>query len=173
MPRLLRTARLVLRPVQESDLDLLLVHWRRPLVRRYLCDDREIECEFAAAFIARSITSNDAGLGMWRVEAGGELSGVVWLERISEGLETVSTDVELMVSLEPQHWGRGYATEATRVLLAYAFETLRLPRVLADTDPPNLESLAVIARLGMRPLSPSPIPRAQYFALDASYAPPP
>ena len=33
--------------------------------------------------------------------------------------------------------------------LGHAFGTLRLPRVISMTDPPNLRSLAVMRRLGM------------------------
>jgi RimJ/RimL family protein N-acetyltransferase len=50
-------------------------------------------------------------------------------------------------------WGRGYATEAARAMIAYAFETMKLPRVLADTSADNERSQNVMKRLGMRLVS--------------------
>lgn len=49
----------------------------------------------------------------------------------------------------PAHWGRGYATEASRAILRHAFETLGLARVPGRTDAPNRGSARVLERLGM------------------------
>ena len=45
-------------------------------------------------------------------------------------------------------WGHGYATEAARALLHWAFETLDLNRVQAETDTRNLASARVLEKLG-------------------------
>lgn len=58
-------------------------------------------------------------------------------------------DVELAYHLKPTAWGRGYATEAARALLAYGFTRLGLERIVALVLPTNRPSLAVITRLGM------------------------
>ncbi|GAA1563616.1 GNAT family protein [Kribbella sancticallisti] len=46
------------------------------------------------------------------------------------------------------HWGRGYATDASRTLVRFAFEELGLHRVSAAIGPENLASVAVVKRLG-------------------------
>ncbi|MDQ3870967.1 MAG: GNAT family N-acetyltransferase, partial [Chloroflexota bacterium] len=46
--------------------------------------------------------------------------------------------------------GRGYATEAARALVDFAFGPMRLARIVATTDRDNLASQAVMRRLGMR-----------------------
>ncbi len=51
---------------------------------------------------------------------------------------------------EPRESGRGYATEAARELLAFAFQTLRLHRVFARLDAANTPSARLCERLGMR-----------------------
>ena len=51
--------------------------------------------------------------------------------------------------LHPQHQGRGLATEAARAILAAA-ALAGIDQVLALTDPDNVRSQAVAARLGMR-----------------------
>lgn len=48
------------------------------------------------------------------------------------------------------HWGQGYATEAARCVLAYAFEQLGLRRVYAYYMLRNPASLQVMQKLGMR-----------------------
>ena len=45
-------------------------------------------------------------------------------------------------------WGHGYATEAARVLLRWAFDTLDLNRVQAETDTRNVASARVLEKLG-------------------------
>jgi RimJ/RimL family protein N-acetyltransferase len=68
----------------------------------------------------------------------------------------------------PQWWGRGLATEAARECLRYAFEEVGLGRVVAGADPPNVASLRVIERLGMKPIgdiAPDQ-PGIPYFALS-------
>ncbi len=47
-------------------------------------------------------------------------------------------------------WGRGYATEAARAVLDFAFRDLGLHRVFADCDPDNAASIRVLERLGLR-----------------------
>jgi RimJ/RimL family protein N-acetyltransferase len=45
-------------------------------------------------------------------------------------------------------WGHGYATEAARALLRWAFDTLDLNRVQAETDTRNLASARVLEKVG-------------------------
>lgn len=52
--------------------------------------------------------------------------------------------------IEPAHRGCGYATEATRAALRYAFEQLDLNRVIAEVVIPNEPSERVAEKLGMR-----------------------
>jgi len=49
----------------------------------------------------------------------------------------------------PEHWGRGFAVEAARAVLARAF-ALGQKRVWAGTDLENKASQRVMQRLGMR-----------------------
>jgi len=56
-----------------------------------------------------------------------------------------------LASFEIDIWGRlRRATEAGRALLEYAFDTLRLRRVIATTTYDNVASMGVMRRLGMQ-----------------------
>jgi RimJ/RimL family protein N-acetyltransferase len=50
--------------------------------------------------------------------------------------------------LDDAAWGHGYATEAGHALLQWAFDSLDLHRVQAETDTRNLASARVLEKLG-------------------------
>ena len=49
--------------------------------------------------------------------------------------------------LRSERWGRGYATEATRLLLDFSFSELHRATMRATADPDNLASLRVLQKL--------------------------
>jgi ribosomal-protein-alanine N-acetyltransferase len=57
---------------------------------------------------------------------------------------------ELGYALRKDHWGRGYASEASRLMLDFAFSTAGLRRVQAATGPDNGPSRVLLERLGFR-----------------------
>jgi RimJ/RimL family protein N-acetyltransferase len=57
--------------------------------------------------------------------------------------------VEIGWRLDASLWGRGYATEAARAVLAYGFETLGLDEIVSFTTEKNLRSRRVMERIGM------------------------
>jgi RimJ/RimL family protein N-acetyltransferase len=75
-----------------------------------------------------------------------------------------SAEVGLFWAVSPAAQRRGYATEAARTLIAYAFGELQLSRILAGTDRDNLASAAVMRRLGMR-VEHNPQPEPSWFQL--------
>lgn len=56
---------------------------------------------------------------------------------------------EIWYKYLPSEWGRGYATETTRSLLKYCFETLNLHRVEAGCAVGNIASIKVLEKVGM------------------------
>jgi RimJ/RimL family protein N-acetyltransferase len=61
----------------------------------------------------------------------------------------IAGDVEIGWRLGREHWGRGYAGEAARACLAWAFRALQAPRVAAITVAANARSRQLMERLGM------------------------
>ena len=143
----LETARLLLRPCTADDLAALHQLWTDPEVRRYLFDDRIISREQADAMIQSSLASFPThGFGLWIVHCTGEeaMVGFCGLFLIGDPPE-----VELLYGIAPPVWGQGLTTEATRAVLRYGFEELRLARIVAGADVPNVASLRVLEKLGM------------------------
>jgi [ribosomal protein S5]-alanine N-acetyltransferase len=148
MPIELRSARLVLRPIEPADREALHRLWTDPAVRRFLWDDRVIDFATIDEVIARSTASfagEGFGLFALRAPGGAELLGAAGIHCLAPGLEP-----ELIYSLAPVCWGRGLASEASRAVIADAFGRLGFARVLARTDTPNRASIEVMKRLGMQ-----------------------
>ena len=57
--------------------------------------------------------------------------------------------VEIGWRLAPEHWGKGYATEGARAVLAFGFETLQLGEIVSFTTTGNLPSRRVMEKIGM------------------------
>lgn len=52
--------------------------------------------------------------------------------------------------IHPDHWGKGYATEAARALLDFAFKQVGVHRVVAFCNANNAASARVMEKLGMQ-----------------------
>jgi len=146
-PRLV-TARLLLRGFADSDVEPLADMNADPEVMRYLGGARTRE--WSAATIDRCREQWDRlGFGRFAIEdrVHHEFVGWVTLEPVDRA--AYADDVEIGWRLAHAHWGRGYATEAARGVLDWAFATLPVDRVLALADPANDASVAVMRRLGM------------------------
>ncbi|HEY7729182.1 MAG TPA: GNAT family N-acetyltransferase, partial [Candidatus Eisenbacteria bacterium] len=58
--------------------------------------------------------------------------------------------IELGVHLRPEHWGQGFATEASRSAIAHAFTQLGAHALFAGHHPENTASKHTLERLGFR-----------------------
>ncbi|SNT07464.1 Protein N-acetyltransferase, RimJ/RimL family [Streptosporangium subroseum] len=145
---LLTTERLILRPVTVQDQAGLLAHWTAPDVRKFLFDGVVLSPAEITEAVEDSVGSfAAAGYGLWLIrEAGGnDLVGTAGLRPLED------LGIEVLYSLEPGAWGKGYATEAARAVVEHALGPLGLPEVLAEVDADNAASVAVVERLGMTP----------------------
>jgi ribosomal-protein-alanine N-acetyltransferase len=90
------------------------------------------------------------GFGLWAVEVPGEAPFIGFV-----GLAVPSFDVHFTPCVEVgwrlavDWWGRGYATEAARAVVAIGFGRLGLDEIVSMTVPENERSRRVMERLGM------------------------
>jgi [ribosomal protein S5]-alanine N-acetyltransferase len=148
-PVTLRTERLTLRVPEARDRAAIYAMRSHPDVCRYASGVPWQSMDEADAWLARSRTGRENGHGLELVierEPGAPVIGSCAVFAIHEG----SRRGELGYSLHRDHWGHGYATEATRALIAHAFDAdgLDLRRLEADIDPANEASERVLRRLG-------------------------
>lgn len=71
-------------------------------------------------------------------------------------------EVGLYWAIDPAYQRQGYALEAARALVDFAFRELRLGRLLATTEYDNAASQAVMRKLGMRLLR-NPYPEPEHL----------
>lgn len=71
-------------------------------------------------------------------------------------------EVGLYWAVDPDHQGRGYATEAARALVDHCFDAFNLGRIVATTAFTNEASTAVMRKLGMKILR-NPFPEPVWF----------
>ncbi|UCG62074.1 MAG: GNAT family N-acetyltransferase [Candidatus Zixiibacteriota bacterium] len=64
-------------------------------------------------------------------------------------LEFDESQIEIFYGLARHHWGRGYATEAARAVLDYAFGTIGIKRLVGIANPENAASVKVLEKIGM------------------------
>lgn len=144
----LRTERLLLREWRESDLRPWAAINADPEVREHF--GGVLTREQSEASVARfQAAIAQRGWGWWAVEVldTGEFIGFTGLDPVDEDMPF--TGVEAGWRLARSAWGHGYATEAALAAVAFGFDALALPEVLAVTTATNLRSQAVMRRIGM------------------------
>jgi RimJ/RimL family protein N-acetyltransferase len=147
----LDTERLLLRPFRDADLDRLAEYQAMPEVALYMywepSSRPEVKAMMARWMEATRLEQDDdvVTLAVERREDGLLLGSVTIFLRSAEFRQ-----VEVGYVFHPDAGGQGYATEATRALIDYAFDALGAHRVFARTDARNTPSAALLLRLGMR-----------------------
>ena len=150
MSTTLSSERLILRPWREDDLDALA----------QLCADPEVMAHFpatldrvgSAELLARLMAHQaEHGFTFWALQRREDAAfvGFTGLARVRFEAPFVPA-VEIGWRLARPYWGQGYALEAARCALQFAFEDLQLDEVVSFTVPANQRSWGVMQRLGMR-----------------------
>ena len=145
----LETERLKLRQWKERDLPLFAEINADPDVMEYYPSAlNEAESNSMANKLKQLIS--ERSWGFWAVETKKEKQfiGFVGLHKPAYDLP-VTPCVEVGWRLEKEYWGKGYATEAARESLRFAFEELKLNEVYSFASVSNKRSWSVMKRLNM------------------------
>jgi RimJ/RimL family protein N-acetyltransferase len=143
----LHTARLRLRPFTDADAAPLYTLHSNAHVLRYWDSPPWTEPARAQRFIATCRKIEEKGTGA-RVAVDRVRDGafIGWC-----GLTSWNPDfrsASLGYVFDAAAWGHGYATETAHAVLRWAFDTLDLNRVQAETDTRNVASARVLEKLG-------------------------
>ena len=144
----LETDRLILRRVKPDDLEKLIALHGDSEVMRYLGGvegPESVRNETLPAWLAYYGRGDRHGFWVAEDKATGEWLG--WFHLRPE--HEPPFDLEVGYRLKRSAWGKGYATEGTKALIAKAFDELGVDRVVARADEPNLASRRVMEKSGM------------------------
>ena len=144
----LKTARLILRPLEAADAPFTLALLNDPEYIRFIGDKGARDLDAARRYIEQGPQRMyaDHGMGLLAVElqSNGAPIGMCGLIR-----RPVLADVDLGFALLAPYRSRGYALEASRAVLEHGRRSLGLRRVVAIVVPHNRDSIELLLRLGM------------------------
>ena len=141
---MIETERLILRPMEEADIDPLLEVFSDPLVMACF-GVAPFDREQMERWVARNLDHQRRyGYGLFSVirKSDGKLIGDCGLEVMDEGFE-------LGYDLRSDAWKQGFATEAALAVRDYAYTTLGLDRLVSLIRTGNAASERVAAKAGM------------------------
>jgi RimJ/RimL family protein N-acetyltransferase len=146
----IKTERLVLREIVHGDLPAVLAYQNDPLYLRYyawtsrsdddvraflkMLIDLQVEEPRRKFQLAITLAGDDTAIGNCGVRR----------------KDHNEFEADIGYELNPEHWGRGYATEAARALVTHGFRELELHRVSAWCVADNTGSQGVLQKAGMR-----------------------
>ena len=146
MQILFQTERLTIRKITRSDAAAMFEVYGDAQAMRWVDDGEPIErvaCDHWVDVTLGNYASRGYGMVMIRLTETDELVGFCGLVHPG-GQERP----ELKYALLRRHWGKGFATEAARGLLAYGAEEFGLGEVIATTFPENTVSHRVLEKCG-------------------------
>jgi RimJ/RimL family protein N-acetyltransferase len=144
----LETKRLVLRPMLETDIDALYLIFTDLKVMAAF-NHPPFTREQMEHWLKRNLDhQSEYGYGLFSVilKETGELIGDCGLEQMEVGGEQIA---ELGYDFRSGFWNQGYATEAASAVRDYAFDVLKLPRLISLIRVGNLASKRVAEKVGM------------------------
>lgn len=146
----LRTERLVLRDLVHDDWRSIALFYLDPAVTRFLLRHQKSE-EYVRRFVdAAAASAVDEFRYSFRfaitLPEDGRLIGTCTLFRPSREDRTAVVGFEM----DPNYWGRGFATEAVARVIAFGFETQQIARCEASCFAANRASRRVMEKVGMQ-----------------------
>jgi [ribosomal protein S5]-alanine N-acetyltransferase len=145
------TERLVLRPFTEDDVDAYAAVLQTPQVRASLHLPDDVGREQAWLGIAQQLGQWELrGTGQWALE---EKASGAFVGRAGTHFPELADwpGIEVGWTLHPDHWGKGYATEAGSASVVWAFAHHDVDALYSVILPENLASQSVARRLGFTP----------------------
>ncbi len=143
------TARLILRVFEKRDLNALSAINQDPDVMKYFPGLESLQQTHDAIF--RIIEHHKSfGYSFYAVELRSthEMIGFVGLKYTNfEAHFTPAVEIGWRIS--SAHWNKGYATEAAKAVIHYAFTILNMSEIVSFTVESNLASRRIMEKIGM------------------------
>lgn len=146
----IETERLVLRRIDESDAALQYRLLNTPVVMEHLGGPKELhEIEAKHAKSMAGFAREGFGFMMMIEKSSGDLVGHAGMKRVDNPLAPNQGDHEIGWLVREDRWRMGYASEAMRAVIDWAFSTIGAPHLVALTSQANAPSWRLMEKLGM------------------------
>ncbi|WP_392532618.1 GNAT family N-acetyltransferase [Nostoc sp. C117] len=157
MTTLLESDRLIIRNwIPERDAEQAFAIYSDPEVTYFLGNGSRVtsiesQRQRLIENIERSRRRNN-GTGSWAIveKETTTIVGTILLKQLPDKDGLPTEDYEVGWHLRRAYWGKGYATEAARIILNYGFSVLNLPVIYAVVKAENHASIRVTQRLEMK-----------------------
>lgn len=143
MKKVIETERLILRPIILEDATDVFEWVSDPVVNRYLPYALYTDIEQVKEWI-KSIQDADNEFAFYVKE----IDKVIGTGGISYNQE--SKKYELGYNINQKFWGKGYATEAAKAMIKWAYDTLGAREFSAEFATDNVASGKVLEKCGFR-----------------------
>lgn len=153
MKKQIETERLILRELLLSDADGMFELDSNPNVHVFLGKKPVIAIEQSIAQIENIQQQyKDSGIGRWAVilKETNEFIGWSGIKFIKNEINNHKDFYEIGYRFIEKHWGKGYATEAGKAFVNYAFNVMNVDALYAYADAGNSSSKSILEKLGMQ-----------------------
>lgn len=146
------TDRLIMRPFTLDDRDVIFEVMKDKDMYVYTPDEPWKSTETAEEFIKLAIRLYNDDHHTFKhffavtTKESGEVIGICGIG----GIQYDRTKNEVFYSIGKNYWGNGYATEAAKAMLSYAFGKLGLDKIIAAVHPDNIASNRVLEKIGLK-----------------------
>ncbi|MGM9949314.1 MAG: GNAT family N-acetyltransferase, partial [Lysinibacillus sp.] len=139
----MESERLILRPVSFDDAEDMYEYTSDEETTRFLYEPHK-DLNQTKSVIANYFIKESIGKYAMVVKETNKMIGAIEFR-----VHDYNKSGELGYTLNRHYWGKGYATEAGKLILELAFNVLDLERVFAEYDVRNNASGKLLSRLGM------------------------
>lgn len=145
------TDRLIVRKFTQKDLNDIFDYAKNPNVARYVTWEPHQSLEDSQKFIDYALKTYALGgidpmAMVCKDDPDQRVIGSIGLIPVSPKNRTF----ELAYAISEDYWGKGFAVEASKVLINFAFKTYAIERLQCRCDILNPQSLRVMEKLGMK-----------------------
>lgn len=149
----LETDRLLLRPLELTDAEDMFAMDKNPEVHKYLWQkpfEYISESIKIIEYVRNQYETNNIGRFATIIKETGEFIGWTGIKFVDNHTENGNTNFfDYGYRLNEKFWGKGYATEATKLWLDYGLNQMNIDKIHAYTHGENIASNKVLKKTGM------------------------
>ena len=154
MNLILESQRLIYRPFELSDAQALFEMDSNPNVHKYLWQKPTLDIDESIQIIEmlhKQYKENGIGRFATILKETGEFIGWTGIKFVNDHIENGNTNFfDYGYRLNEKHWNKGYASEATKIWLDYAFNEMNINEMNAYTHSENGASNHILSKSGFQ-----------------------